>query len=55
MKLKKIGIVQNYVHIWNQPEICIKMSTNKPMFGPVDLEIACDILYKQDIFERCSL
>ncbi len=32
-----------HVHIWNQHEKYIKMDTNKPMFGPVVLEIACDI------------
>ena len=44
---QKIGknsqIVKHCIHIWNQHAKCIKMNTNKPMFGPVVLEIACDI------------
>ncbi len=28
-----------YTHIWNEHGKCITMSTNKPMFGPVVLEI----------------
>ncbi len=40
---KNFGILKHYAHIWNQHEKCIKMNTNKPMFGLVVLEIACDI------------
>ncbi len=32
-----------YVHIWNLYGKCIRMSTNMPMFGPVVLEMDCDI------------
>ena len=31
------------------------MSTNKPIFGPVVLEIACDMLKKQDIRHFLSI
>ena len=37
--VKNVKIVTFHAHIWNQHEKCIKMSTNKPMFGPVVLEI----------------
>ena len=37
---KNFQIVQFQVHIWNEHVKCIKMSTNKPVFGPVVLEIA---------------
>ena len=30
-------------YIWNQNGKCIKVNTNKPLFGPVVLEITCDI------------
>ncbi len=36
-------IGKNHMPIWNQNRKCIKMSINKPMFGLVVLEIACDI------------
>ena len=36
-------IVTYFDHIWNQHWKCINMSTNKPMFGPVVLEVFCDI------------
>ncbi len=48
-KFKKFRIVKFHDHIWYQHEECIKMSTNKPMFGLVVLEIACDIVIKSDI------
>ena len=31
-------MVKYYAHIWNQHQKCIRMSTNKPMFGPVVFE-----------------
>ncbi len=45
---KNFGNFTFCVRIWNQHEIWIKMSTNKPMFGLVVLEIARDF-HKQDI------
>ncbi len=47
--LKNFRIVKYCAHIWNQHEKWIKTSTNKPMFGPVVLEIACGIFIKKDI------
>ena len=41
-KIQLVNIVQSYL---NQHRKCIKMSTNKPMFGPVVLEIANDFLH----------
>ena len=40
---KKIKIVKSGAYIWNQHGKYIKMSTNKPIFDPVVLEIAYDI------------
>ncbi len=40
---KNFRIVKYCIHIWHKHGKCIKMNTNKPMFGPVVLEIACDI------------
>ena len=38
------------VHEWNQHKKSIKMSTKKPMFGPVVLEKACGIfVYKTSL------
>ena len=37
---KNFKILTYYSHIWYQYEKCIKMSTSKPMFGLVVLEIA---------------
>ena len=42
-----ISELSNCVHILLQHEKCIQMSTNKPMIGPVVLEIACDIFVKE--------
>ncbi len=42
--LKTIRNFKNYARIWNQHGKCIKMSTNKPMFGPAVLEITFGIL-----------
>ncbi len=39
--LKNFKNVTFHVHVWNQHEKCIKM-IQKPMFGPVVLDIACD-------------
>ena len=36
-------IVRNCAHIRNQHVKCIKMNPNKSIFGPVVLEITCDI------------
>ena len=36
---KKFRILKFHGCIWNQHGKCIKMNTNKPMFGPVVLEI----------------
>ena len=33
----------NFMTIWHRHGKCITMSTNKPMVGPVALEIACGI------------
>ena len=38
-KIKHLQISKFYDYIWNQRGTWIKMSTNKPMFGPVVLEI----------------
>ena len=38
---QKFKNVRYGVNIWNQHRKCLKMSTNKPMFGPVVLEITC--------------
>ncbi len=43
-KSKILRIVKYYAHIWNQNDKWITMSTNKSIFGPVVLEIACGIL-----------
>ena len=32
---QNIRKLKYHAHIWNQHGKCIKMSTNKPMFGPV--------------------
>ncbi len=40
---KKFRNVTFYVHIWHKEGKCFKMNTNKPMFGPVVLRIACGI------------
>ncbi len=42
-----VTIVHFRVHIWDKDDKCITMSTNKPMFGPVVLDIlAFFILHK---------
>ncbi len=39
-----------HVYIWNQHRKGIrKMSTNTPMFGPVVLEITCDIFINKTL------
>ncbi len=51
---KNLNILRNvtfHVHIWNQHRKCIKMNTNKPMFGHVVLKIACS-LFITDLFFR---
>ncbi len=52
---KKIQIIKFHVYIWNQQRICIKMSTNKPMFGPVVLEISCRVHMNQTFSPHESL
>ncbi len=39
----KFSMVKYFAHIQNRLANCIKMSSNKPMFGPVVLEMICDI------------
>ena len=46
---KNFRIVKYCGHIWNQDRKCITMSINNPVFGPVVLEIACDISIQDDI------
>ncbi len=56
-KFSRISEYKYCAQIWNQHAKCIKMSTNMPMFGPVVLEIACGIVYKQrhlPSIESCS-
>ncbi len=48
--LKKIRTVKYGSHIWNLHRKCNKMSTNKPIVGPVVLELTCMFPKKQDIF-----
>ncbi len=48
--VKKLKMVKYHVYIWNHHGNSIKMSTNKPMFGIVVLEIPCGIWIKKIIF-----
>ncbi len=47
---KNFRIFKNGGHICNQHDKCSQMSTNKPMFGPVVVEIACNIFIYKDVF-----
>ena len=45
-------------HIWMQRVKCIQMSTNKPSFGPMVLEIArldFDQIIKFELFTTCTV
>ncbi len=48
--VKNYRIVTYCAHIWHQHRKCIKMRTKKRMFGPVVLEIACDIFTNHIFF-----
>ena len=47
-----------HCHIWMQRVKCIQMSTNKPSFGPMVLEIArldFDQIIKFELFTTCTV
>ncbi len=45
---KHFRIIEDWSH-WNCHGKCIKMSTNKIMFGPLVLQIGCDVFIKKNL------